>query len=196
MLGCNNSLSPVSMGTLLVWVNYLLVFLHRNYLTLKKTIDLCECKMDSEISDCWSLLEITLEIWIVTLIMWDCSFVVNNKPQDSKLFIRTLVKVPVCPFATVCTILFNSCYIKSSSSKTCFVVAVIFSGDHFRHSYAVRYDSVLLIFKFSIFQQERQELGERVMVTRLHLFNKWVKVSPHYHLWKKIYGLCHKIWTF
>lgn len=30
-------------------------------------------------------------------------------------------------------------------------------------------------------QQEKQELGERVMVTRLHLFNKWVKV-------------CHSMW--
>jgi hypothetical protein len=47
-----------------------------------------------------------------------CSFVVNNKPQDSKLFLRVLVK-------------------------------------------------------------EKQQLGERVMVTRLHLFNKWVKVSLH-----------------
>jgi hypothetical protein len=47
-----------------------------------------------------------------------CSFVVNNKPQDSKLFLRVLVK-------------------------------------------------------------EKQELGERVMVTRLHLFNKWVKKYNH-----------------
>ena len=50
----------------------------------------------------------------------------------------------------------------------------------------MRCDYVLLIFKVAIFQQERQELGERVMVTRLHLFNKWVKVSPHYHLRKNL----------
>jgi hypothetical protein len=49
---------------------------------------------------------------------WFYNFVVNNKPQDSKLFLRVLVK-------------------------------------------------------------EKQQLGERVMVTRLHLFNKWVKVSLH-----------------
>eukprot|EP00850_Spirogloea_muscicola_P016923 SM000141S00867 [mRNA] locus=s141:161049:162408:+ [translate_table: standard] len=56
--------------------------------------------------------------------MWR-SFVVNNKPQDSKTFLRLLVK-------------------------------------------------------------ERQELGERVMVTRLHLFNKWVKKYNHEDLYKAI----------
>eukprot|EP00249_Psilotum_nudum_P016559 c25883_g1_i1 orf=681-1436(-) len=49
---------------------------------------------------------------------WFYNFVVHNKPQDSKYFLRVLVK-------------------------------------------------------------ERQELGERVMVTRLHLFNKWVKKYNH-----------------
>jgi len=33
------------------------------------------------------------------------------------------------------------------------------------------------LFSWFVFHQEKQELGERVMVTRLHLFNKWVKVS-------------------
>jgi len=56
---------------------------------------------------------------------WFYNFVVNNKPQDSKLFLRTLVK-------------------------------------------------------------ERQELGERVMVTRLHLFNKWVKKYNHAQMHKAI----------
>ncbi|CAM6093973.1 unnamed protein product [Calypogeia fissa] len=56
---------------------------------------------------------------------WFYNFVVNNKPQDSKLFLRLLVK-------------------------------------------------------------ERQELGERVMVTRLHLFNKWVKKYNHAQLHKAI----------
>lgn len=56
---------------------------------------------------------------------WFYNFVVNNKPQDSKLFIRILVK-------------------------------------------------------------EKQELGERVMVTRLHLFNKWVKKYNHVQMHKAI----------
>ncbi|KAG0565895.1 hypothetical protein M758_7G020800 [Ceratodon purpureus] len=56
---------------------------------------------------------------------WFYNFVVNNKPQDSKLFVRILVK-------------------------------------------------------------ERQELGERVMVTRLHLFNKWVKKYNHVQMHKAI----------
>lgn len=34
----------------------------------------------------------------------------------------------------------------------------------------------------NVLEQERQELGERVMVTRLHLFNKWVKVNFYYTL--------------
>jgi hypothetical protein len=56
---------------------------------------------------------------------WFYNFVVNNKPQDSKLFLRVLVK-------------------------------------------------------------EKQELGERVMVTRLHLFNKWVKKYNHAQMHKAI----------
>ncbi|BBN03453.1 hypothetical protein MPTK1_2g23580 [Marchantia polymorpha subsp. ruderalis] len=56
---------------------------------------------------------------------WLYSFVVNNKPKDSKVFLQLLVK-------------------------------------------------------------ERQELGERVMVTRLHLFNKWVKKYNHAKLHKAI----------
>uniref|UniRef100_A0A0D6R2H0 Chaperonin-like RbcX protein n=1 Tax=Araucaria cunninghamii TaxID=56994 RepID=A0A0D6R2H0_ARACU len=34
--------------------------------------------------------------------------------------------------------------------------------------------------------KERQELGERVMVTRLHLFNKWVKKYNHLDMHKAI----------
>ncbi|XP_024385588.1 chaperonin-like RbcX protein 2, chloroplastic isoform X3 [Physcomitrium patens] len=56
---------------------------------------------------------------------WFYNFVVSNKPQDSKLFLRSLVK-------------------------------------------------------------ERQELGERVMVTRLHLFNKWVKKYNHVQMHEAI----------
>lgn len=58
---------------------------------------------------------------------WFYNFVVQNKPQDSKLFIRSLVK-------------------------------------------------------------ENQELAERVMVTRLHLFNKWVKRYNHEELYTAIKG--------
>ncbi|KAJ7570635.1 hypothetical protein O6H91_01G129600 [Diphasiastrum complanatum] len=56
---------------------------------------------------------------------WFHDFVVKNKPQDGKLFLRALVK-------------------------------------------------------------ERRELGERVMVTRLHLFNKWVKRYKHDNVEKAI----------
>jgi len=165
-----------------------MVFWHKNYVTLKNRLIFVNVRWTANFFDNSSWLEITLEIWIVTLIMWDRSFVVNNKPQDSKLFLRTLVKVQVSPFATVCNILF---------SIFNFQFMYCCCSDLFRWSFcAVRCDSVLLIFKVSIFQQERQELGERVMVTRLHLFNKWVKVSPHYHVWKIFYGLCHIILNF
>eukprot|EP00246_Nothoceros_aenigmaticus_P012075 TRINITY_DN3575_c0_g1_i2.p2 TRINITY_DN3575_c0_g1~~TRINITY_DN3575_c0_g1_i2.p2 ORF type:complete len:233 (+),score=25.23 TRINITY_DN3575_c0_g1_i2:422-1120(+) len=56
---------------------------------------------------------------------WFYNFVVNNRPQDSKYFLRILVK-------------------------------------------------------------EKQELGERVMVTRLHLFNNWVKKYNHAAMHKAI----------
>ncbi|XP_024524194.1 chaperonin-like RbcX protein 2, chloroplastic [Selaginella moellendorffii] len=57
--------------------------------------------------------------------IWFYNFVGNNKPQDSKVFIRLLVK-------------------------------------------------------------ERQELAERVMVTRLHLFGKWVKKYSHENMYNAI----------
>lgn len=56
---------------------------------------------------------------------WFYNYVVNVKPQDSKVFLQRLVK-------------------------------------------------------------EKQELAERVMVTRLHLFNKWVKKYNHAQLHKAI----------
>lgn len=56
---------------------------------------------------------------------WFYNFVVDNKPQDSKAFLRTLVK-------------------------------------------------------------ERQELCERVMVTRLHLYNKWIKKHDHGKMYQSI----------
>lgn len=34
--------------------------------------------------------------------------------------------------------------------------------------------------------KESQELGERVMITRLHLFNKWVKKYDHANMYKYI----------
>eukprot|EP00250_Pteridium_aquilinum_P031596 c43896_g1_i1 orf=567-1226(-) len=56
---------------------------------------------------------------------WFYRFVVENKPQDSKVFLSSLVK-------------------------------------------------------------ERQELGERVMVTRLHLFNLWIKKYDHAKMYQAI----------
>jgi len=37
-----------------------------------------------------------------------------------------------------------------------------------------------------LFIQERQELAERVMVTRLHLYGKWIKKCDHGKMYEMI----------
>jgi hypothetical protein len=34
--------------------------------------------------------------------------------------------------------------------------------------------------------QERQDLAERVMITRLHLYSKWIKKCDHAKMYEKI----------
>lgn len=81
------------------------------------------------------------------------SFVVNNKPNNGKRFLQALGKVFLFTISLLSFIVSNyGEWMKSSCSVlTCRRL-------------------------FALLQQERHDLAERVMVTRLHLYGKWAKV--------------------
>ena len=96
------------------------------------------------------------------------SFVVDHKPQDSKLFLRTLVQV---------------CVAADEFMKKNISFPKTYAGETW-------------------WTQEKQELCERVMVTRLHLYNKWIKVifssvpSNLFtkYIWNYCSNWCRNIW--
>lgn len=45
--------------------------------------------------------------------------------------------------------------------------------------------SVGKLYEFLEFSQEKQDLAERVMITRLHLYGKWIKVGSFFNLQTK-----------
>lgn len=75
------------------------------------------------------------------------SFVVSNKPGDGKRFLRILVKVSIHQIRQ--TVLIPKIIPQLTPCQCTEILDT---------------------------QQEKQDLAERVMVTRLHLYGKWIKV--------------------
>ena len=83
------------------------------------------------------------------------SFLLKNKPADGKIFIRKLGKV----------LKYLKAFIHLSLHAG--IDIELIEGDHC--SVRTHHTSLLT-------WQEKQDLAERIMVTRLHLYGKWIKV--------------------